>query len=1378
MAGMGRREAGVVLYLAVVVIACALLPGVRADIVNALAATDCQLLNASQSLACFQNVYAQCDVNDTTAAIAVNSVYFTFGSQTYAACQINATTGACLNQTTKSGTWRVSVPVDPFLPSSLSSVSVTNSNALTCTASDNAQPPSVPEGCLITYANVVRNYTNACQCNYTTIEHACTTQNTKLVEYVPIEGCGLTAQNRTEVCDYCNPGWVYSYGVCLGNRSSSLVGTMRAQYLSTNPACCNETALASDCNPPGAAQDVSCQEDYWCGAGRNAEGSYSRFLRSSETTQFSNTSYVLNMTGLVLSTRMPGTADDPVLQPIIYDWLNEGKSTILLQTGRPGGGWAGLTIVEANASSGEVDLRGSTTVGIMNSYWEGQGSLWGFGQYYENGVRKYAFDDAAMNRTVGGGFAGIVYDASTASDHFVAYRFNSSGAVNTADIDVADISCTACLDSGDSDYKASGRGARSMGVACFLDECYFMTMNNLLVRVDPRDGSYKSMNVLRPYGGEISPVQSGASIDVNSIPSLVVSNTPVGEYYANGTPRVMAVGVNSVTSNSILMNYVSVYPYGYRAEGNTSWYEFGYDWKTCFDGQYYCGYKPTPFPIPDVYFSNGWVVALMEDGETHTYEMTGVDYEVTVSFGGGGGTVIVNGESVSLDQKECGMLSGGFVVCMGSTALSHGVVMLNDDPDGLLTDSLLLSSNPVVTNILATKVNSASDRVELFYSKKSMSSPLVAQTVHRITNTRGVESQSQSYAENLLTSTNISMSDLSAGRGYGSVLPYGVYQAQRYNVAGASGYVLQYMSWDPDTNSLQIASVLQAINTTTDVGLNASVYPKAWVVTPIDYNQNAMEEVVLPTGIYDVRVGGGKLMDLRQYSSGSATVESDDVNSDGQLDLVIANSDSLYVLLSQRVTRQAYYCENLVVPSMQCVAGDGGLITARVPQYCGPYPTRVTWKADLYRVSDGLLISSNPSSQDMNSLMVLPDQLFSVAEPGTYRVQATIHDVYSNTYLYKNCTVIQNSFAAVEGPANTSCVLGDDGEFNYDGDSVEDHNWILSSSSMPLIAGGVAKFNSQPIVMYHQATCPVVGWDIETKVMPVMNMDMTFNVLASVEDASRGGGMWPETVGGIRIKDGLIKVLTTTGETSTSYVVSDNTWYTIKMVFDATGQKFNLSVNGVGVGIYPYTKKQSGYFQGLEIKNNYCADALTCGSKFDMDYVRTVGTSNTWYTELSSNQSDLIRAKPVLAQCRNAGSVENYDPHVGIPHDHLDSFCTSVSRGRANSWCTTSDLRNAISVNSNCYLEAFSYCVDITYPKTAGFADESGATAGQMSAEEIQSNGLDGVTACTAALGVQVGTQRMLVPAWRATWGIVTANVVMVLALVLVVAVVVAARRK
>jgi hypothetical protein len=130
-----------------------------------------------------------------------------------------------------------------------------------------------------------------------------------------------------------------------------------------------------------------------------------------------------------------------------------------------------------------------------------------------------------------------------------------------------------------------------------------------------------------------------------------------------------------------------------------------------------------------------------------------------------------------------------------------------------------------------------------------------------------------------------------------------------------------------------------------------------------------------------------------------------------------------------------------------------------------------------------------------------------------------------------------------------------------------------------------------------------------------------------------------------------------------------------------------------------------------------------------------------------------------------------------MSHANIDAYCAALTAKRqatasdAAGWCDFNDLQTAVRLNGYCYGEAFGYCVDVTYPKSAAFT-------GTDQSQEIQTTGLDGAAACNLALGMQVTASKVVIPFWSAAWNIISTNLVMVLVLVVIVVLVMSSRKR
>jgi hypothetical protein len=77
--------------------------------------------------------------------------------------------------------------------------------------------------------------------------------------------------------------------------------------------------------------------------------------------------------------------------------------------------------------------------------------------------------------------------------------------------------------------------------------------------------------------------------------------------------------------------------------------------------------------------------------------------------------------------------------------------------------------------------------------------------------------------------------------------------------------------------------------------------------------------------------------------------------------------------------------------------------------------------------------------------------------------------------------------------------------------------------------------------------------------------------------------------------------------------------------------------------------------------------------------------------------------------------------------------------------------------------EAFNYCVEVTYPLTAGFEDVDEDTV------FTQQVGLDGAASCSLALQAQSTTDKLARPLWNVMWSWTRSNPIFAMVLIFII---------
>ena len=481
---------------------------------------------------------------------------------------------------------------------------------------------------------------------------------------------------------------------------------------------------------------------------------------------------------------------------------------------------------------------------------------------------------------------------------------------------------------------------------------------------------------------------------------------------------------------------------------------------------------------------------------------------------------------------------------------------------------------------------------------------------------------------------------------------------------------------------------------------------------------------------------------------------------------------------------------NLSVQDIKCAYDiENNLITATVVGVSAPKKDWVQFSAKYSVYPNGL------SGSDISSKS--PTRIIGATVGGRYTITVTTEDTYpQGLSIDKTCDV--DVVLPEEQMLPDACTLGyknTDGDFNYD-ESIQSRGWIPS-------AGTVAATSQRNYLVFqasagdagnilHPLACNYQKIRVEMRVRPPTDRDcgsdgsscgvMKLQLLQRSTTDSKSS-MLPGGIVTVTKTDRSPYVLVyAEGSGNQTEVYASNTtdvrWLRVGVAVDRTTRLMTVdvvpeTVTGaleVGTSVdVPVSNVLEGQFSGVMVTG--------INGEY-IDYVHVVNQSGAI---VGLNSQELLAkraaANKYLTFCGATGDpAANYSPKVRISYTNVGDYCRTISslaeHQSAPGYCTFRDLQEVVAANSRCYLEAYSYCVNVTYLKTAAFSD-TGLSAilhlnTDLKSVEMQSTGMDGATVCAGALGASVVAKKQAVPFMNVMWGLASQYWLMLVIIIVV----------
>jgi hypothetical protein len=510
-----------------------------------------------------------------------------------------------------------------------------------------------------------------------------------------------------------------------------------------------------------------------------------------------------------------------------------------------------------------------------------------------------------------------------------------------------------------------------------------------------------------------------------------------------------------------------------------------------------------------------------------------------------------------------------------------------------------------------------------------------------------------------------------------------------------------------------------------------------------DADADGRTDYVTSEGIYKQENGLKLVNGINNFGYGAML----DLNSDGYGDYLSITPYELKLVTSVPSLTTITPGSNLSVQSLSCIYDDSTRsLTVNPIGVTSQNPDKTYFQAS-YTTSPNVGIDHSGSTLE-------PQKTFTLISSATYNVDMIATDVVTGEHAYASCSISSTVSAPIwanstgfNGDSTGACAIGYnniDGGFNYV-DAVTSHNWVTNTNGGSIVlTGSSAKMlpsGDNSISLTHTLGCDKSSLSMEAK----FKYDDTTNSQRSDFMLQQDSGYSPTPTGYFYsiVSGGIMKIYAVSGtEGPLQIYTSDNptNWTTVKVVVDRVLGKQSYYVNGVGMLTTDVTNLANGQFSVVLLNGN---------ANLEVDYIQVGEASGSSIIVQNATQEEMGRAVVNLAQCKTAAEVydaQGYDPHSNSTQRialmaHVKAYCDTISGG-----CDYSKLNTAIRINSNCYSEAYQYCVQVVYPREQGNDDAIAAGI------PTQQTGADGASVCAGVLTTSAGANRIVVPIFNSIW--------------------------
>jgi hypothetical protein len=398
---------------------------------------------------------------------------------------------------------------------------------------------------------------------------------------------------------------------------------------------------------------------------------------------------------------------------------------------------------------------------------------------------------------------------------------------------------------------------------------------------------------------------------------------------------------------------------------------------------------------------------------------------------------------------------------------------------------------------------------------------------------------------------------------------------------------------------------------------------------------------------------------------------------------------------------------------------------------------------------------------------------------GETTITAKMCDRSTSTCDTKTCSVFVNVTDMRAG----ACNIGEDGEFNWQ-DTITNHGWLFSTSELSGLTpithtsypGALIFYNDPSGDIIHTASCNKNTLTIDAKILVSVSSDFSITVGSSETGSGTGG----TTLGILKFYRGYVQ----TTENGIDF-------YNIEQFTDQSGfLEYNIVIDLAAQQVFYYILSpitgeyvlmaQVGLLSANvnNLYNAYISLSYGGTGTVKIDYIRISGSGQRVLKLRPQTQTEAELAHCLgwkNLTCRPIEQLKGKDlaflnaskgADMTSAYPDIYTLCSNCEEG----YCDAETLRSIIDYKSDCYKQAFNYCVDIFYPGTIRGGNVPPGSYRQGS----------GIVYCQSVFALQLAVNRIGLPIISDIWNIVYHNLLAVLlgVGVLVIIVAVVSRRK
>jgi hypothetical protein len=538
-------------------------------------------------------------------------------------------------------------------------------------------------------------------------------------------------------------------------------------------------------------------------------------------------------------------------------------------------------------------------------------------------------------------------------------------------------------------------------------------------------------------------------------------------------------------------------------------------------------------------------------------------------------------------------------------------------------------------------------------------------------------------------------------------------------------------------------------------------------IVTADTDVSGVDRIISGTGVYF-----GKTLKVERSFSDVENATFPivaDVNSDTRADIILLTSIVLKEILSAPKQSVAFSSTGLMVGNVSCgYNNETGKIEMLANGLAASHQGKYIWMDAKVYNSKGALINELSSDASNDTEVDVP-----VKVPDTYSGTMTVTDKVSGEVVQTSCSgvVVTITSENVNDSLKRGCMLGNngaDGEFNWaSGIPISQYNWYTHYNGLePVVDGGFATFINAGIQIFHGLSCADNGLVLDVAVQPSLTSETT--VAVSALNDGEMNIIMRIVFDGNRVKVGNLTgsdILVTQSLDTTSM-----NQIRVEMDQELGMGRFIVYVGGVSVASGSLLAPVNGEFSDVMVQH---ASGTTA-----FDYIRTsaltgelrdVRNSSTKYDDLALPY--LLKCVPPSDRNFTADPAWMSGKDLSSTYANVQLYCEKEHSGKL---CSYDDLMKAVRFNGDCYKEAFGYCVMRTYPASV----DSGDLSSPSNTVRGGNVGIDGAAACNMALGIGVGSQKVLLPFWNSFWSLIKSAPIMFGVLFFIIVVVLASQSK